>query len=80
LSCSYIRFNFSIEKDKNMAKDTKSTAFYMRASQTEKMRIALLAKRLQVKESEAVRRAVAHMLEATETRRHPSPTMQATAN
>jgi hypothetical protein len=40
----------------------KSTTWKMRAAQTDKAQIATLAKRLGVKESEAVRRAVAYSL------------------
>jgi hypothetical protein len=43
-------------------KNTKSTTWNMRAAQTDKAQIATLAKRLGVKESEAVRRAVMYSL------------------
>ena len=43
-------------------KSTKSTTWNMRAAQTDKAQIATLAKRLGVKESEAVRRAVMYSL------------------
>jgi hypothetical protein len=41
---------------------TKSTTWNMRAAQADKAQIATLAKRLGVKESEAVRRAVLYSL------------------
>ncbi len=42
--------------------ENKSTTWNMRAAQTDKAQIATLAKRLGVKESEAVRRAVMYSL------------------
>ena len=45
-----------------MNKQNKSTTWQMRAAQTDKAHIATLAKRLGVKESEAVRRAVVYSL------------------
>ena len=45
-----------------MNKQNKSTTWQMRAAQTDKAQIATLAKRLGVKESEAVRRAVMYSL------------------
>ncbi len=60
-----------MQKQKN-----KITTWQMRAAQTDKAHIAQLAKRLKVKQSEAVRQAVAYMLETTEVRRDPKPTGQ----
>ncbi len=45
-----------------MNKQNKCTTWNMRAAQTDKAQIATLAKRLGVKESEAVRRAVMYSL------------------
>ena len=42
--------------------ENKCTTWQMRAAQTDKAQIATLAKRLGVKESEAVRRAVMYSL------------------
>lgn len=44
-------------------KSTKSTTWNMRAAQTDRAHIATLAKRLGCGESEAVRRAVASLLD-----------------
>ena len=46
----------------NMNKQNKCTTWNMRSSQNDKVQIATLAKRLGVKESEAVRRAVMYSL------------------
>lgn len=48
--------------------ENKNTAWRMRASENDKAHIAELAKRLKLKESEAVRRAVALALESTRPR------------
>lgn len=45
-----------------MEKQKKSTTWNMRAAQNDKAHISQLAKRLGVKESEAVRRAVVYLL------------------
>ena len=45
-----------------MNKQTKSTTWQMRASQNDKALIATLAKRLGLKESETIRRAVMYSL------------------
>lgn len=57
--------------------ENKNTAWRMRASRTDKVNIATLKKRLKVRsQSEAVRRAIAHMLEITEPRHNASPISQ----
>lgn len=48
-----------------MNKQNKNKTWNMRATQTDKAQIATLAKRLGVKESEAVRRAIAYVLSIT---------------
>lgn len=42
--------------------NTKTATFHMRTTQSEKIKIAMLAKRYGCKESEAVRRAIRHTL------------------
>ncbi len=42
--------------------NAKTATFHMRTTQSEKIKIVELAKRLGVKESEAVRRAIRHTL------------------
>lgn len=54
-------------------KNNKNTYFIMRTNRTDKATIARLAKRLGVKQSQAVRRAVALMLQTTEQSHNPSP-------
>lgn len=43
----------------------KNTAFYMKASRDDKSNIVRLARRLHVSKSQAVRLAVAHMLQSS---------------
>ena len=60
-------------------KNGKTELWKMRADKNDKEDIARLAKRLRMKQAQAVRFAVAHMLETTEPRPVQSPIMQATA-
>lgn len=54
-------------------KNKKSLGFYMRASRLDKEEISKLAHRLRCNDSEAIRRSVAFMLEATQTTQFPDP-------
>ena len=54
-----------------MKKENKSTTWKMRLARSEKMNIAKLARRLNVKESEAVRRAVVFYLLAEKSKSLP---------